>query len=89
MATEKDYDEAIAPQLLALAHRCEELGMSLVARVEWSPGESGTTTSLSPPEVGAAQKLAILACNVNGNIDELCLRAKSALDCSQSIFLNR
>lgn len=40
MATEKQYDEIIAPMLAEVAAKCKELGMSLIARVEWEPGKA-------------------------------------------------
>src|SRR5690554_1481194 len=43
MGTEQEYDEIIAPMLLEVARKVSELGMSLIARVEWEPGESGIT----------------------------------------------
>ncbi len=56
MATEAEYDEIIAPMLLAVASRCKELGMSLVARVEWSPEESGITqTGVEDAGIGESE----------------------------------
>ena len=43
MATEQQYDEIVAPLLAEAAKKAHELGMSLIARVEWEPGESGIT----------------------------------------------
>lgn len=43
------YDTEIAPELARLAKRCREVGMSLVADVEWHPPEAagGLTVSLT------------------------------------------
>jgi hypothetical protein len=86
MATEQQYDEIIAPMLLAVADRCRELGMSVVARVEWAPGEIGVT-QVVPEDAGIRQKLTQLAAHAKGNIDALCISLLRRHDCSQSIFL--
>jgi hypothetical protein len=86
MATEEQYDEIIAPMMLAVAKRCEELGMSLIARIEWEPGESGIT------QIGdmnsAGQWLTQMAAHSHGNIDKLCLIAVKTKDVSASMFLH-
>lgn len=88
MATEQEYDEIIAPMLADVAKRCEELGMSLVARVEWGPGDSGIT-QMNVDQAGIAQKLTQLAAHSHGNIDTLCIEAVKRFDCSQSMVLSR
>jgi hypothetical protein len=88
MATEKQYDELIAPKLLEIADLCRELGMSIVARVEWAPAEIGIT-QVVPETAGVGQKLTQLAAHAKGNVDALCISLLRRLDCSQSIFLQR
>lgn len=86
MATEQQYDEIIAPMMLEIAKKCEELGMSLIARIEWEPGESGITQTGSFASVG--QYLTHIAAHSHGNIDKLCLTLLKNRDVSQSIFLH-
>lgn len=64
------YDEEIAPKLLEIAKRCEELGISFVASVEYAPGERGRT-EVHMPDSGFAQTLIHWAARCNGNIDSL------------------
>lgn len=88
MATEQEYDEIIAPMLLAVANRCKELGMSIIARVEWEPEESGITQSgIDDATIG--QKLTQLAAHCGGNFDALAILARRKFDCSNSIVLMR
>lgn len=84
--SEREYDEIIAPMLLAVAKRCEELGMSLIARVEWEPGESGITQI--GPMTSSGQWLTLYAAHSHGNIDKLCLTAIHEKDVSASLFLH-
>lgn len=86
MATEQQYDEIIAPMLLEVAKKCEELGVSLIARVEWEPGESGITQIGDFNSIG--QYLTLIAAHSHGNIDSLCLNLIKNRDVSQSIFLH-
>lgn len=67
---ESVYDKEIAPQLFALSKRCEDLGMSLVAQVEWAPTEAGSTFALAEGS-SFAIRLVKLACEVRGNVDGL------------------
>ena len=85
MATEQDYDDIIAPMLADVANRCNKLGMSLIARVEWEPGETGITQI--GPMNSAGQWLTQMAAHSHGNIDKLCFTAIKTKDVSQSIFL--
>ena len=89
MATEQEYDDIIAPLLAEVARRCHDLGMSLIARVEWEPGETGITQIGVGPESGIGQRLAHLAMHCDGNIDQLCMEAAKRFDVSQSIFLHQ
>jgi len=65
---EKQYDEQIAPKLLEAALLCRQLGMSIVAHVEWEPMESGTTRIISD-DASFALRMALLAAEAKGNID--------------------
>lgn len=89
MATEQEYDDVIAPMLREVAQRCSELGMSLVARVEWAPDEVGITQIGFDQNTGVGQKLTQLAAHSRGNIDALCINAMRQFDCSQSMVLGR
>jgi hypothetical protein len=89
MTTEKQYDEVIAPMLQAVANRCAELGMDLIARVEWEPGESGITQINIGPKSGVGQKMTQLAAHAHGNVDLFCIEMIKRFDVSQSIFLAR
>lgn len=86
MATEQEYDEIIAPMLADVANRAAELGMSLVARVEWQPGEAGIM------QIGqmasAAQIMTQYAALSRGNIDSMLIGLLKVVDCSQSMFLH-
>ena len=84
--TEQQYDEVIAPMLLAVAQKCKELGMAMVARVEWEPGEAGIT-QMGDNEWSGSQMLAHLACHSHGNIDRLCLTLVKKPGADGSIFL--
>ncbi len=88
MATEAQYDEIIAPMLAAVAERCKELGMNLVARVEWAPDECGITQVGNGDDSGVGQRLAHIAVHSHGNIDALCMAALKRFDCSNSAILH-
>ena len=85
-ATEQQYDEIIAPMLAAVAEKCKELGMALVARVEWQPGEAAVTM-MGDNEWSGHQRLAFYACLARGNIDRLCLKLIKLPGAEQSLFL--
>ena len=88
MATEQEYDEIVAPMLALVAERCQELGMSMITRVEWEPGESGITKIGIGAESGIGQKLAELAVHSHGNLDTLVIEALKRFDCSKTIVGN-
>lgn len=88
MSTERQYDEIIAPLLAHVAQECQRLGMALVARVEWEPGESGIT-QIGDNGWSGGQKLAHLAAHSRGNIDSLCMRLLKEPGADGSIFLSR
>jgi hypothetical protein len=87
MATEQEYDDIIAPMLAEVAKKADALGMSLIARVEWEPGESGITQIGSFDSIG--QKITRFAAHCHGNIDAMLLGLlRSGVNCSASIFLH-
>ena len=88
MATEAEYDEIIAPMLADVARRCEVLGMSMVARVEWAPDEAGLTKT-QREEASASQRMASIAAFSRGNVDAFCLEMVRRFDVSNSIFLRK
>lgn len=70
------YDAEIAPELLKLAKRCQELEMSFVACVEYDPSSHGYgRTEFQMPDdkdkLSAAQRLVHWAARCEGNIDKL------------------
>src|SRR3990167_4102306 len=85
-ATEQQYDEIIAPMLLEVARKCEELWMALVARVEWGPEDSGIT-QINNDAASVAQRLTQIAAHSKGNIDALCMSLIRHFDVSQSVVL--
>lgn len=86
MPTEAEYDEKIAPLLMEVGKICEDLGMSIVARVEWAPGEYGLTVCGNGESSGVDQRLAFMAAACRGNIDSLFIGLRKAgIDMSQSI----
>lgn len=87
MATEKEYDEIIAPLLMDAAKKAEDLGMSFLANVEWEPGKSGTTQS-QREGAGIAFKMTRFAALCNGNVDRFCMSCIEAFDVSESMFLH-
>lgn len=66
------YDAEIAPALLALGKKCQDNGLSIVAEVEWLPGEGGTTATLQSGS-GVGIRLVHLAAKARGNVDALIL----------------
>lgn len=78
MTNEEIYDAEIAPALLKISQRCQELGFPFVACVEWEQkeGQRGRTEFCPPtnnPETRptAAQLLVHYAARSNGNVDAL------------------
>lgn len=88
MSTEQQYDEIIAPLLAHVALECQRLGMVMVARVEWEPGECGVT-QIGNNGWSGGQKLAWMAAHSRGNIDALCMRLLREPGADQSVFLAR
>lgn len=88
MATEQEYDDIIAPMLAEVAEKAAILGMTLVARVEWEPGEAGIT-QIGPQDISIGQRMAWFAAHSQGNIDKMLLSMQRAgIDFSQSIYLH-
>ncbi|WP_209020919.1 hypothetical protein, partial [Shinella sumterensis] len=76
----------IGPMLTDLAKKASDLGMSLVARVEWAPDEGETTHA--GHVTSATQVLTQHAALSRGNVDAMLLHLiNSGVDCSQSAFL--
>lgn len=89
MATEAEYDEIIAPMLAEVGRKCEQLGMSIVARVEWDGYDAGITAANVSRDRSVAQQLTHIAALTRGNIDALCIEAVKRFDCSQSVVLHQ
>lgn len=64
------YDREIAPVLLQLARKCQDNGLSIVAMVEWEPGETGRTAALAA-DSGFGIRMAETAMRSVGNVDNL------------------
>ncbi len=88
MSTEQQYDDVIAPMLARVAEECAKLGMAMVARVEWEPGEAGIT-QIGDNRWSGGQKLAWMAAHSHGNIDRLCMSLLKEKGADQSVFLAR
>lgn len=84
------YDAEIAPVLSRLAARCEEVGMSMIAEVEWDAAQAagGMTVALAEGS-SFAMRLIKLACDVRGNIDGMfiALRKSTNPDLSNSLVM--
>ena len=87
--TEQEYDDIIAPMLLEVAKKVKELDGNIVARVEWEPGEGGTTAHGDMKNASCAQFMTYLAVKCNGNIDAMLITLCRERDVSQSVFLHQ
>ena len=85
MGTEAEYDKEIAPALADVARRCDELGMSMICRVEWEDGEAGITRIGISETSSIGQKLAYIAVHCRGNLDNLIISAFKNFDCSKTL----
>ncbi|TXH45658.1 MAG: hypothetical protein E6Q97_31405 [Desulfurellales bacterium] len=85
---EAAYDAEIAPALLKIVERCKELGIHMVAHVEWWPGETGITQHV-PDDASVQMKMTWLAAHAHGNFDSLGIAMLKCFDCRASLFLNR
>jgi hypothetical protein len=85
--SEKQYDEVIAPILAEIANKCAEMGMSIVARVEWEKDGAGITHRGVGPNSGIAQRMALYAVMSRGNFDGMFMSMKrDGIDMSQTII---
>ncbi len=88
---EQWYDAEIAPALMALAERCKERGISLVAVAEYSPGERGATYQLT--ENAGLPMVMLQLCGMAGeNVDGYMIGLtryckKHGIDTSASMFM--
>lgn len=90
---EKAYDDEIAPALLAIGKRCEEIGMPFLAVAEWAPGQIGRTEA-SPAGTGLAFRVIQMAARSTPNFDSLAINLlrychANNIDTSESMFLSR
>ena len=65
---ESFYDSEIAPALLELAEKCKGNGLSLVAMVEWDPGETGRTAAFAG-NAGFGIRMVETAMRCGNNVD--------------------
>lgn len=71
---EQAYDTEIAPELLRLAKRCQELGFpAFIASVEWDTGETGRTDMVSGGDSPShlKQQMVHWAARCECNVDRL------------------
>lgn len=64
------YDREVAPVLRELAKKCQDAKISLVAMVEWEPGETGRTATIRG-DAGFGLRMAHAAMQARGNVDSL------------------
>ncbi|MBK8161536.1 MAG: hypothetical protein IPK59_23265 [Rhodospirillaceae bacterium] len=92
MPTQKEaeaaYDAEIAPALLKVVERCKELGIHMVAHVEWWPGETGITQHV-PDGASVQLRMTQLAAHSHGNFDRLGMNMLRNFDCKASMILHR
>jgi hypothetical protein len=93
MDDEQWYDKEIAPTLLDLSKKCEARGISLVAVVEYAPGERGRTSTISDG-AGLEMRMLDFCARAGSNVDayilaliRYCRRNKIPTD--SSIVLNK
>lgn len=86
MTKEETYDQIVAPLLGQAAKACQEHGFSMIARVEWEPGESGITR-IGDPKISVGQAMTWYAAHAHGNVDSMLLALIRNFNCSQSMFL--
>lgn len=79
MATEQEYDKQIAPLLKDVAEKCDKLGMTMIARIEWQKGEAGIT-QIGRDKMGMEQLLTTYAAHARGNFDLLTMTLKKNCD---------
>lgn len=87
-APESTYDDEIAPMLRAVVERCKELGMHMVAHVEWEDGGTGVTQYV-PEGASVQMRMTQLAAHAHGNFDSLGIQMLRTFDCKASVFLHK
>lgn len=85
------YDSEIAPALLAIGKRCEELGIPFTAAIEYKPGEVGQTHYM-PDEACISMQISHRGAACLGNFDAVCISLlrylhRRGIDASASYFL--
>ena len=85
------YDAEIAPALLAIGQRCQELGIPFMAAVEYKPREVGQTMYVTD-EACIAMQIALRGAGSHGNFDGVCISLlrylhRMGIDASASMFL--
>lgn len=91
--SEAIYDELIAPKLAEVAKLCMEHKLSIVAVVEYAPGERGETRALQP-DAGLGMVVVSHAAKCGENIDGLVIGMKryaqaNGIKTDSSIVLTR
>lgn len=88
------YDAEIAPALLEIGKRCEQIGMPFLALTEWAPGEVSRTETV--PDGGGCLSFAMLqmlarsAPNVDAFMISLTRYARTnGIDTSASMYMQR
>jgi hypothetical protein len=66
--SEAIYDAELAPALLAIGKRCEELGIAFLVYVEYEPGEIGRTRCL-PKDASLGAHIVDICAGTAPNID--------------------
>lgn len=87
-APEQVYDDEIAPMLRAVVEKCQDLGLHMVAHVEWADGGSGITQWV-PDGASVQLRMTQLAAHSHGNFDKLGINMLKTFDCSASMFLHK
>lgn len=92
---EKFYDEEIAPALRAIAEKCKERGLSLVASVQFGPADSDRgTTHVIHPHTGLSMQM-VHRCEATApNIDGFMLNLArychaNGIDTSASFYMSQ
>lgn len=79
------YDNEIAPALLALAKKCKEVGISIVASVEYEPGKLALTKGGLPQSV--KQDIVFHAAACDGNVDGMLIALVRKYGPGNSLYL--
>lgn len=89
MADESDFDELIHPALRSIADQCDDLGMNMLALVEWEPNQANLIQQLSEWTPGPAFRLPQLMAHANGDIDAFLTEVCRRFDTSKSAYLRQ